>query len=346
LDGERLALKAAEELLSRLPTGRSPVGPAPSGERTQVDNGSTCGAGHADGRPVNSNFTRSEYERAVERALDYISAGDVYQVNLSQRFITSWTRPAVDLYAALRQESAARYGALASIGAERWICSISPELLLSLQDGRACTRPIKGTRPRGVDAEEDRRLAAELLASVKDRAELTMIVDLERNDLGRVCDYGSVRVVSPGELETFPTVFHRTATITGRIRSQRSVPDVLRAVFPGGSVTGAPKIRAMEIIEEIEPTRRGPYCGAIGWIGMNGDLTLNLAIRTALLDCASDSVWYQAGGGIVADSDPGREYEESVAKAKAFFRAVEGRLTARSNVFNHPPPSAGKPEHP
>ncbi len=273
---------------------------------------------------VRSNFSRFAYEAAVGKALAYIGSGDIYQVNLSQRFEIPWTASGAALYGALRALSSPRYGALLNLGSGRWICSISPELFLSVGDGIVHTRPIKGTRPRGSTPEEDRRMAEALQTSLKDRAELTMIVDLERNDLGRVCEYGSVEVLSSGALEVFPSVFHRTATIAGRLRADRSTAHLLRAVFPGGSVTGAPKIRAMEIIEELEPTRRGPYCGGLGWIAVNGDLCLNLPIRTALLDQRSERVWYQAGGGIVADSDPALEYEESIVKAKAFFRAVNG----------------------
>lgn len=269
-----------------------------------------------------SNFTKDRYLSAVRRALDYIAAGDIYQVNLSQRFEAPWNASAGELYQRLRQASPARYGAFANLGDGRALCSISPELFLSMRSREVLTRPIKGTRPRGATPDEDARLAAELEASAKERAELTMIVDLERNDLGRVCDYGSVRVVTTGELEKHPTVFHRVAAVAGRLHHRCGVRELLRATFPGGSVTGAPKIRAMQIIEELEPTRRGPYCGAIGWIGSDGDLELNLSIRTALIDENAQRAWYQAGGGIVADSDPEKEYEETLAKAAAFFKAV------------------------
>ncbi|MBI3829547.1 MAG: aminodeoxychorismate synthase component I [Planctomycetes bacterium] len=269
-----------------------------------------------------SNFTKDRYLSSVRRALDYIAAGDIYQVNLSQRFEAPWAASAGELYLRLRQASPARYGAFANLGEGRAVSSISPELFLSMRSREVLTRPIKGTRRRGASPEEDARLAAELEASAKERAELTMIVDLERNDLGRVCDYGSVRVVATGELEKHPTVFHRVAAVAGRLHHRRGVRELLRATFPGGSVTGAPKIRAMQIIEELEPSRRGPYCGAIGWLGADGDLELNLSIRTALIDERAQRAWYQAGGGIVADSDPEKEYEETLAKAAAFFKAV------------------------
>lgn len=276
----------------------------------------------AQSAQLSSTFTRASYEAMLRRALEYIAAGDIYQVNLSQRFEAAWSHSGWELYQRLREASPARYGAFVRLDAGRAICSISPELFLSMRSREVLTRPIKGTRPRGANAAEDARLAQELDASAKERAELTMIVDLERNDLGRVCDYGSVRVLSSGELERHPTVLHRVAAVTGRLHSRRGVRELLRAMFPGGSVTGAPKIRAMQIIEELEPTRRGPYCGAIGWIGADGDVEMNLAIRTALVDEARARAWYQAGGGIVADSDPSKEYEETLAKAAAFFRAV------------------------
>jgi len=268
------------------------------------------------------NFTRADYEAAVRRALEYIAAGDIYQLNLSQRFESAWSGSGLSLYQALCAASPAPFGACLNVGSGLHVASISPELFLQVRDREVVTRPIKGTRPRGAMPQEDQRLAADLEASLKERAELTMIVDLERNDLGKVCDYGSVRVVSPGELEAHPTVFHRVATVTGRLHERRSVAELLRATFPGGSVTGAPKKRALELIEELEPTRRGPYCGALGWIGADGNLELNLAIRTALFDTAQDKAWYQAGGGIVADSDPAREYDETLAKARAFFTAL------------------------
>ncbi|MCZ7645750.1 MAG: aminodeoxychorismate synthase component I [Planctomycetota bacterium] len=303
------ALRAeAERRLAQLPPPRDPGAPF-----------------EPPARAWRSNFAREEYEAAVRRALEYIAAGDVYQVNLSQRFEIPWAHGAWELYRRLRGASPASHAALVRVGAGRCVASISPELLLRARGREALTRPIKGTRPRGRSPAEDAAFAAELEGSAKDRAELNMIVDLERNDLGRLCEFGSVEVASPGELERHPTVFHRVATVRGRLRERVGAGEILRAVFPGGSVTGAPKIRAMQLIEELEPTRRGPYCGAIGWFGAGGDLELNLAIRTALADEASGRAWFQAGGGIVADSDPRAEYEETLAKAAAFFRAANAR---------------------
>ena len=271
---------------------------------------------------VKSNFTKTNFKRAVRKALGYIRKGDIYQVNLSQRLEAPWHGTAFDLYKRLREESPALYGAFVDMGDGFSVCSVSPELFLSRRARKIVTRPIKGTRPRGDSPEEDAHLASELMRSPKEKAELVMIVDLERNDLGRVCEYGSIRVEVPSELETHPTVLHQVATVTGTLREGLTNSELLRATFPGGSVTGAPKIRAMQIIEELEPTWRGAYCGALGWIGANGDLDLNLPIRTALVDSKMKKAWYQAGSGIVADSDPDHEYEETLVKARAFYRAV------------------------
>ncbi|HYG74512.1 MAG TPA: anthranilate synthase component I family protein [Planctomycetota bacterium] len=277
-----------------------------------------------------SDFEQRQYIVAVERALEYIRAGDIYQVNLAQRFSSVWEKDAAELYLRLRAESLAQYGAYlgsALAGGCHALCSISPELFLSVRGREILTRPIKGTRPRDpapspAAAEANARARRELECSEKERAELNMIVDLERNDLGRVCDYGSVRVRSAGEVEELPTLFHRVATIEGRLRDGCSLYDILQATFPGGSVTGAPKIRAMQIIDELERSARGPYCGAIGWISPDGDMDLSIAIRTAVFDGSAKVAHYHAGSGIVADSDPQKEYEETLHKAAAFFRAT------------------------
>lgn len=277
-------------------------------------------------RTLRANVARAAFVSAVARALEYIGAGDCYQVNLAQRLECAWPEGGWALYRRLRAESPAPYGAAVRISDGAWVASISPELFLRVRGREAVTRPIKGTRPRGATPEADARLRAELEASAKDRAELTMIVDLERNDLGKVCVYGSVRVDSAGDLEAHPTVHHRVATVRGTLLPGSGPVDWLRALFPGGSVTGAPKIRAAQIIEELEPVRRGPYCGAIGWLGADGDLEFNLAIRTALVDERRAIAYYHAGAGIVADSAPDAEYDETLAKAAAFARAVNGSL--------------------
>jgi para-aminobenzoate synthetase component 1 len=266
-----------------------------------------------------ANFTRERYLAAVRRIRDYIVAGDVYQVNLSQRFHARSDRPPFDIYRALRAASPAPYAAFLHYG-RRAVLSSSPEQFLELRDGRLLTRPIKGTRRRGATPQEDERLACELMSSPKDDAELAMIVDLERNDLGRVCEFGSVTVTAPKVLERHPTVLHLSATVEGRLRPGLGPVDVLRAAFPGGSITGAPKIRAMEILDEIEPTRRAFYTGALGALGFDGSMNLSIAIRTVLAD--GPEYYFQAGGGIVADSDPDAEYEESLTKAAAMARAL------------------------
>ena len=238
-----------------------------------------------------------------------------------------WRKSPAELYLRMRNQSPPAYGAFLGTGlsaGKSAICCISPELFLRVRQGEVLTRPIKGTRPRGVTPFDNDAARRELDTSEKERAELNMIVDLERNDLGRVCSYGSVRVASSGEIEELPTLLHRTAAVTGRLRPGTTVGELLAATFPGGSVTGAPKIRAMQIIAELETVPRGPYCGAIGWIGTDGNLDLNIAIRTAVCDTANGTARYFAGSGIVADSDPEKECDETLLKAAPFFRAVAG----------------------
>jgi para-aminobenzoate synthetase component 1 len=294
-------------------------------DRRAIDPGTYAevfGAGASTARP-GPTFTRERYLAAVSRVREYIAAGDVYQVNLSQRFHARSALSPFAVYEALRAASPAPYAAFLQFG-RRALISASPEQFLELRGRRLVTRPIKGTRRRSADPADDERLARELLASPKDDAELAMIVDLERNDLGRVCETGSVAVAVPKVLERHPTVHHLSATVEGRLRSGLGPVDVLRAAFPGGSITGAPKIRAMEIIDELEPTRRAFYTGAIGALGFDGSMNLSIAIRTVLAD--GPEYYFQAGGGIVADSDPEAEYEETLAKAAALARALGVRL--------------------
>ncbi len=280
------------------------------------------GAHKAD---IKSNFTRDAYLDAVRRAKEYIAQGDVYQVNISQRFEAELAVPPHELYMRLRARNPAPFSAYLQFE-DKAVVSSSPERFMRLQSGgpgkpcRVQTRPIKGTRPRGGDARADTDLRQELMNSPKDNAELTMIVDLERNDIGRVCNYGSVRVTSKNFLETHPTVFHLVAAIEGELHPRYDAIDLLRATFPGGSITGAPKIRAMEIIDELEPTSRNLYTGAIGYIGFNGNMDLNIAIRTFLLK--GSTAFFQAGGGIVADSDPEQEYQETLDKARALMESL------------------------
>jgi para-aminobenzoate synthetase component I len=262
--------------------------------------------------PPESNMSRTQYIRSVERALDYIAAGDIYQVNLSQRFSHSFQGSPFALFSALRNISPSFYGAYLNCG-DHSVISSSPELFLRKRGLTIETRPIKGTRPRGRKAEEDRALKQDLLDSEKEAAELTMIVDLERNDLGRLCEYGSVEVAAHRYIEELPTLFHTVSTVRGRLRENVSGVDILQATFPGGSISGCPKIRAIEIIDELEPTQRHVYTGAIGLFTPAGDLTLSIAIRT--MTVAGNRLHYQVGSGIVADSVPEKEYEETLQKA-------------------------------
>jgi len=278
-----------------------------------------------------SNFDPDAYKRAVQRVRDYIVAGDVYQVNLSQRFSLPLAGDPFDAYLRLRGRNPAPFAAYISMPEAR-VLSASPERFLSFDPAtrRVQTRPIKGTRPRGRTPGEDEGLAAELLASAKDRAENVMIVDLERNDLGRVAVIGSVRVTELAAPETLPTVFHLTSTVEATLRDDRDLVDLLLAAFPGGSITGAPKIRAMEIIDELEPMARGVYTGAIGYIGFDGRMDLNIAIRTIVVK--GGMAYFQAGGGIVADSDPEMEYQETLHKAWALADAVTGACRREAAV--------------
>lgn len=266
-----------------------------------------------------SSVTRDAYLSAVRRAKEYIRQGDIYEVNLSQRFSARTSIDHLKLYEKLRGASPAWYSAILQFG-QRSVISTSPEEFLFLEGRQIRTRPIKGTRKRGASADEDARLREELLSSSKDDAELAMIVDLERNDLGRVCEFGSVRVTEPKVIEEHATVFHLSATIEGTLRPDVGLADVLRATFPGGSVTGAPKIHAMEIIEELEPAKRSVYCGALGYLGFNGRSNLAMAIRVLLADV--EDIHFQVGGAIVADSDPDAEYEETLVKAEGLRRAL------------------------
>jgi para-aminobenzoate synthetase component 1 len=277
----------------------------------------------APARPpvIASGFTRAAYERAVRRVIDYILAGDVFQVNLSQRFTTGLPDGLTpyDLFRRLQAANPAPFGAYLKLG-DTVVASSSPERFLRLDDGRVETRPIKGTRPRGATPADDDALARELESSDKDRAENVMIVDLLRNDLSRVCRDGSVAVPQLCAVERFATVMHLVSSVTGELREGLGAVDLLEACFPGGSITGAPKIRAMEIVAELEPVRRGPYCGAIGHAGWDGSLDTGIGIRTLVV--RDGRVTFGAGGGVVADSDPAAEYEETLAKARALVAAL------------------------
>ena len=311
-----VAQQSAEKILARL-HGAVAHAAQSGGRKTAQPN-----RHHPGATALIPNLTRAEYIKRIGRIKDYIAAGDVYQVNFAQRFELATTDDPYAIYQRLRRLSPAPFGAYLN-GGDFQILSSSPELFLR-SDGRGgmITRPIKGTRPRGRTAEEDRRLSAELSASEKDHAELLMIVDLERNDLGRVCRYGSVRVEERHRIETHPTVFHLVATISGELAAGRDVFDGLCSMLPGGSITGAPKIRAMQIINELEPCRRHVYTGSIGYLGFDGSCDFNVAIRTIL--CRPGRAQYHVGGGIVADSDPESEYQETLTKGRAMRAALLG----------------------
>ena len=272
---------------------------------------------------LSSTFSRAGYLAAVERALCYIRAGDMYQVNISQRFAAACTADPFDIYQRLRFLSPAPYAAFLRFP-DFVLISSSPECFLEVDPLTRTveTRPIKGTRPRSPDSTEDAALVRDLRASAKDMAENLMIVDLERNDLGRVAEVGSIEVSGLFEPESFATVHHLVSTVRGRLRRDRDLVDLLRATFPSGSVTGAPKIRAMQIIDELEPVARGPYTGAIGYIGFDGSMSLNVAIR--ILVIKDRRAYFHVGGGIVADSDPAAEYQETLDKGAALARVLTG----------------------
>lgn len=296
------------------PEGHFPLpGAAPRHSLDELD-GTAPGTG--------STLSPEEYRSMVSRVRNYILAGDIFQANVSQRFDRSYRGDPWDLYCQLRTANPAPFGAYLATGPSR-IISLSPERFLRYDPETAVveTCPIKGTRPRSLDRQTDEQLAAELLASAKDRAENVMIVDLLRNDLSRVCRPGSVSVDRLCELERHPTVHHLVSTITGKLEPNADALDLIRAAFPGGSITGAPKVRAMEIIAELEPVRRQVYCGSIGYLSATGAMDISIAIRTAVW--SGGRLYWWAGGGITAGSDPQEEYQESLAKAVAFGRAPE-----------------------
>jgi para-aminobenzoate synthetase component 1 len=277
-------------------------------------------------RLATSTFSAAGYRRGVEDVREAIRRGEIFQANLSQR----WTLPCPEaLGATLRLDAALRRHTPSPFAAtllfpDHAVLSASPELFLRRRGERVTSRPIKGTRPRGDSRDADARLAAELQASAKDRAENVMIVDVLRNDLGRVCETGTVEVPELCALERFPQVWHLTSTVTGRLRAGVDAFALLHACFPGGSITGAPKIRAMELLESLEPVRRHLYTGAIGWVGWDGDADWNIAIRTATV--TQRAIHWSAGGGIIADSEPEAEYRESLAKAEGLRGALASVL--------------------
>lgn len=262
--------------------------------------------------PITSNFSRAAYGIAFNAVQAYLHAGDCYQINLAQRFLARASGDAFAAYRTLRQLSPAPYAAFLNLPHAQILCA-SPERFLQVQQGHVETKPIKGTRPSVADAQQNALLVKDLLNSTKDRAENLMIVDLLRNDLGKNCAPGSVQVPHLFEVESYATVHHLVSTVTGELADGRDAIALLRDCFPGGSVTGAPKQRAMEIIEQLEPQRRGIYCGSIGYIGFDGNMDCNIAIRTLVYAGGEIRCW--AGGGIVADSEAGAEYQETLDKA-------------------------------
>jgi para-aminobenzoate synthetase component 1 len=318
--GSRRAVRAeqrGDEVRRRLAGGpigqkrRSPHGPAAAGPKTHPV---------GDWPGVTSTFSREGYLLSVERVREYVRAGDIFQANLSQRFETPLVDSPFDLYLRLRERNAAPFAGYFDIG-EAAIVSASPERFLLLSGDRVETRPIKGTSPRGWTPRHDSAIGTALAESEKDRAENVMIVDLMRNDLSKVCRDHTVEVPELCQIERYATVHHLVSTVVGRLRPGLGAVDLLRATWPGGSITGAPKVRAMEIIAELEPTRRGAYTGSLGFLSFGGAMDTSIAIRTFVVK--EGRAYFQAGGGIVADSEPEREYEETLHKARGMVAALD-----------------------
>ena len=309
--GPGAAAQHPDHRSARPAAGRPVVPAAPSYPVLGVDD--------AEQIELRSTFTHRGYLTAVARVREYVLAGDIFQANLSQRFEAPLREPPWTLYRRLRATNPAAFGAFMECG-EFQILSVSPERFLRLSGTQVETRPINGTRPRGLGPMHDAHLGQVLAESDKDRAENVMIVDLLRNDLSRVCRPGSVRAPELFSLEQHPTVHHLVSTVVGELEPGADAVALLGATFPGGSITGAPKVRAMEIIAELEPTRRGVYCGSLGYLSVTGEMDTSIAIRTCVT--ARGRVYFQAGGGIVADSDPEQEYRETIDKARGIIRAL------------------------
>ena len=271
-------------------------------------------------QPPRSNFGRAEFERAVEQVKEYIRAGDIFQVVLSQRFECDFNGDALDLYRCLRFINPSPYMFYLKFGDDFALIGSSPEMHVRLLGDTVEIRPIAGTRPRGATVSEDEANAAELLADPKERAEHIMLVDLARNDIGRIAAFGTVRVTEFMDVERYSHVMHIVSNVSGRLRAGCDGFDLMKATFPAGTVSGAPKIRAMQIITELEKTRRNCYAGAVGYFGFDGNVDSCIVLRSLVLK--NDKAYFQAGAGIVADSDPGREYEETINKAGAMLQAV------------------------
>jgi anthranilate synthase component 1 len=317
-DGLRKAYAAAcrrvDELVERLQRGVADL------QLTDIHPHLRKGESPRGDTGVTSNFTPAEFEAAVEKARSYINAGDAFQIVLSQRFRTETKARPFDIYRALRVVNPSpfmfylRAGGVTLVGA-------SPEIMCRVENGLITNRPLAGTRRRGLTLEEDRALAEELMADPKERAEHIMLVDLARNDVGRVAELGSVRIGDLLTVERYSHVMHLSSTVTGKLRSDLTAFDALRASLPAGTLSGAPKVRAMEIIDELEPHRRGPYGGAVGYIDFGGNMDTCIALRTMVL--LGQTAYVQAGAGLVADSVPASEYQETVNKAMSLLRALE-----------------------
>ncbi|MCD4830316.1 MAG: aminodeoxychorismate synthase component I [Anaerohalosphaeraceae bacterium] len=266
------------------------------------------------------NMSQDDYFDALAKIKKYIYDGDVYQINFSQRFCYDFAGAAIDLYLWQNKFNPSPFAAFIDSD-DFQIVSASPELFIKTDGRKIVTRPIKGTRPRGNDADKNVRMRNELIANEKEKAELDMIIDLERNDFGRICEYGSIEVSQRRKIEDYATVMHAVADVKGVLREEINFSDLLKAVFPGGSITGAPKVSAMGIIEQLEPTQRGLYTGSIGYISLDENVCLNIAIRTIIIK--GSKAFAQAGGGIVADSQPRAEWDESLDKAKALLEGIE-----------------------
>jgi para-aminobenzoate synthetase component 1 len=267
-----------------------------------------------------SNFSKDEYLQTIQRIKKYIEEGEVYQINFSHQFSAETDLSPIDIYSKLRTNNPAQFSALICVDTDYWIMSTSPELFIDLRENRVITKPIKGTIRRGISEDEDKSLKEKLLQSEKDSAELLMIVDLERNDLGKICKPGSVKVKALKNVETYSSVHHLVAEIEGILPEGNDIFDLIKAMFPGGSITGAPKRRSIQIIDEVEKTRRGVYTGSIGYIDITGNACFNIAIRTMIYD--KGKLFLNLGGGIVYDSDPEKEYEETIQKGEAIFKSI------------------------
>ena len=320
---EKLARKRLNEVLSRLDSETNDEAISPTERRSLDDLAASFPCQSLN--ELNSDFSRDAYLAAVQRVIDYIRAGDIFQANLSQRLLFPRKHSPMTLYQRLRDRNPAPFSAYYQ--ADDWaIASASPERFLQVENRKVATRPIKGTRRRGL-AESDLYIRDELRESSKDNAENVMIVDLLRNDLSRVCSPGSISVPNLCSVESYETVNHLVSEVRGTLSDDRSPWELLEAAFPGGSITGAPKVRAMEIIAELEPTARGPYCGSLFYVGFDGWMDSSILIRTFTIRDG----WVQCpvGGGIVADSDPADEFEETLHKAEGMLRALDDDFTDR-----------------